>query len=74
MLDVGTFSWEDVFTDRQTRVDVSLTHRLTTRLRAFADIFNLTNAPTRLYLGETTRPFRQENYGRWATFGVRMLF
>jgi len=74
MLDVGTFSWEDVFTDRQTRVDVSLTHRLTTRLRAFADIFNLTNAPTRWYVGETTRPFRQENYGRWATFGVRMLF
>jgi len=74
MLGVGQFAWFDTFADRQTRLDLSFTRRLTTHLRAFADIFNVTNAPMRFYQGDIGHPMRQENYGRWATFGVRMNF
>lgn len=74
MTSVGGFAWEDLFMDHQTRLDLSFTRRLTTRLRAFAEIFNVTNAPARLYQGDSGHPVVQENYGRWATFGVRMTF
>jgi len=74
MTSVGAFAWEDGFIDHQTRLDLSFTRRLTTHLRAFADIFNVTNAPLRAYQGDSSHPMVQENYGRWATFGVRMAF
>jgi len=74
MTQVGSFAWFDVFTARRAQLDFSLSHRLTSRLRAFVDVFNVTDAATRMYLGDAGHPMRDEAYGRWATFGVRMMF
>jgi TonB-dependent receptor len=44
------------------------------RLSVFVDLFNLTNASTRMYQNDATHPLREESYGRWAVFGARFTF
>jgi hypothetical protein len=71
---VGESAAEDVYYDNHTQLDVSLSQRLTRRMRVFADFLNLTNAPLRYYLGVPNRPIQEEYYKWWATFGVKMNF
>lgn len=71
---VGETAAEDVYYDNHTQLDVSLSQRLTRRMRVYADFLNLTNAPLRYYLGVPTRPIQEEYYKWWAMFGVKMNF
>jgi len=74
MTQVGSLAWFDQFSAARTQLDCSVSRRLTSHLRAFVDLFNLTNASTRFYLDTPSQPMREEAYGRWATFGARMQF
>lgn len=71
---VGETAAEDTYYDNHTQLDVSLSQRLTRRMRVYADFLNLTNAPLRYYLGVPNRPIQEEYYKWWAMFGVKMNF
>ncbi len=71
---VGETAAEDVYYDNHTQLDVSLSQRLTRRVRVYADFLNLTNAPLRYYVGAPNRPIQEEYYRWWAMFGVKMNF
>jgi TonB-dependent receptor len=74
MMGVGSFAWNDTFAARRTQLDFSLSQRLTSHLRAFVDVFNLTNAAMRGYMGDASHLTSDQEYGRWASFGVRVIF
>jgi outer membrane receptor protein involved in Fe transport len=44
------------------------------RLRAFAELNNLTNERYLTYTGTRATPIESEYEGRWGTFGVRFEF
>src|SRR5262249_9532571 len=70
----GDFAWNDNFNAARTQLDTSLSYRLAARLTPFVDLFNLTDASTRMYQNDATHPVREESYGRWAVFGARLTF
>jgi TonB-dependent receptor len=70
----GNFAWYDLFNAGRTQLDTSLSYRVAARLSAFVDLFNLTDASTRMYQNDATHPVREESYGRWAVFGARFSF
>ena len=61
----------DIFIDKHTQFDVSLSQKLSKRFRIFAEFLNLTNEPFRRYEGTTDRPIQEEYYQWWATFGLK---
>jgi TonB-dependent receptor len=69
---VGAEASEDVYYDTHTQFDVNLSQQINRRARVYADFMNLTNAPLRYYIGETTRPIQEEYYKFWASFGVKL--
>ncbi|MAT39509.1 MAG: hypothetical protein CL946_07880 [Ectothiorhodospiraceae bacterium] len=68
---VGETEAEDVFYDDHLQLDVSLSQRITPQFTVFAEFLNLTNAPLRYYIGESSRPIQQEYYSWWSHFGVK---
>jgi TonB-dependent receptor len=69
--EVGGDAAGDVYYDTHTQLDVNLSQRIGKRIRVYADVLNLTNAPLRYYIGTTTRPIQQEYYRWWTQFGVK---
>lgn len=71
---VGAAAATDVYYDNHTQWDLSLSQQVLRRVRVFADVLNLTNAPLRYFEGTTNRPIQEEYYRWWASFGVKVNF
>ena len=71
---VGEDPAEDVYYDDHVQLDLSLSQRVTGKVRLFADLVNLTNEPLRYYVGVPDRPVQEEYYRWWASFGVKVNF
>jgi TonB-dependent receptor len=59
------------WTDNNFTVDASATINITSRIRAFAELNNLTNEPLRTYMGDKRRATMTEWYGRRGQAGIR---
>src|SRR5699024_919228 len=64
----------DRYYDSSTQLDLSLSQQLTSTIRVFADVINLTNEPLRYYRGVSTRPEQQEYYSWRGKLGVQLNF
>ncbi|WP_462319261.1 TonB-dependent receptor [Marinilabilia sp.] len=62
----------DRYYDERFQLDVSASQKLTSNIRIFAEVMNLTNAPLRYYNGVSSRPEQQEFYSWWGNFGVKL--
>jgi len=69
---VGGAAAEDVYYDNHTQLDLNVSQQLMKRIKVYADVLNLTNAPLRYYIGNTNRPIQQEYYRWWTQFGVKI--
>lgn len=59
------------WTDKNFTVDASATVSITSRIRTFVELNNLTNEPLRTYLGDKRRMSMTEWYGRRGQAGIR---
>lgn len=69
--EVGEIAEEDRYYDNRLQLDVTMSQRITSNIRVFADFLNLTNAPLRYYQYETSRPMQQEFYSWSSHFGFK---
>jgi outer membrane receptor protein involved in Fe transport len=74
LYEVGEGPIEDVYIDKHFQIDLSLSQRIASQWRLFAEIINLNNEPWRLYIGTPDRPVQEEYYSWWGTFGVKWDF
>jgi len=69
---IGTSEDKDTWVDGHFRLDASVAQRLGGGLLVYAQVANITNAPYRLYTGDTDHPCQIEYTGRvWET-GLRL--
>jgi TonB-dependent receptor len=74
LYEVGDDPIEDVYIDKHFQIDLSLSQRIASQWRLFAEIINLNNEPWRLYIGTPDRPVQEEYYSWWGTFGIKWDF
>lgn len=60
-----------IWTDKNFTLDASATVNLTSRIRAFVELNNLTDEPLRTYMGDKRRVTATEWYGRRGQAGIR---
>lgn len=65
---------ETEYFDRLTRFDVSATQRVTSSVRVFLEVNNLTNSLHQIYFGNRGVPHERKYYGRWVDVGARYNF
>jgi hypothetical protein len=65
---------EDVYYDNHVQLDLSLSQRVSRKIKIFADLVNLTNEPLRYYVGVPDRPIQEEYYRWWASVGIKVNF
>jgi hypothetical protein len=56
------------------QLDFSASQRITSKLRIFVELINLTDEPYRVYEGSSDRPVQEEYYSWWGTIGVKVNF
>lgn len=69
--EVGEEAAEDLWIDERSQLDLSLSQRLTSKMRLFLDVLNLTDEPFRAYEGSPDRPVQVEEYSWSATLGLK---
>lgn len=74
MFRIGETAELDRYTFKRAQFDMAFSQQLSRRLRAFAELNNLTNEPYLTYTGTRATPIESEYEGRWGTFGVRFEF
>jgi len=74
LFELGADADLDEYYDKNLRLDFTANFLLTDHLQLFADVFNLTNAPLRFYLGTPDRIKQQEFYSWWGRAGVKLAF
>ena len=62
----------DLFVDDHQQLDFSASQRVTSKLRIFLELINLTDEPYRVYEGSVDRPIQEEYYSWWGTIGVKV--
>ena len=72
ILEVGGEPASDLFVDDHQQLDFSASQRITSKLRIFLELINLTDEPYRVYEGSVDRPTQEEYYSWWGTIGVKV--
>jgi TonB-dependent receptor len=72
--EVGDTAAGDIYYDDHAQLDFAASQRITSGLRLFVELNNLTNEPLRYYEGVPDRPIQEEYYRWWGTFGVKWDF
>ncbi|MEM8964058.1 MAG: TonB-dependent receptor [Acidobacteriota bacterium] len=70
--EVGGDEASDIFIDERTQLDLSFSQQVTSKVRLYLDVLNLTDEPFRVYEGSEDRPIQEEYYSWWGTFGVKI--
>ncbi|MBO9640498.1 MAG: hypothetical protein J7576_20175, partial [Siphonobacter aquaeclarae] len=60
-----------IWTDKNFTIDASATYTVNKRLRAFVELNNLSNAPVKMFMGDSRRSTSVEWYGRKGQAGLR---
>lgn len=68
---IGGESFNDIFYDRQTFLDVNASYAFNKNLRVYFEANNLTNQPLRYYQGIRQRTFQEEMYNSRIGFGLK---
>jgi TonB-dependent receptor len=71
---IGGTSFNDIYYDKQTFVDVNASYAITPKWRIYAEANNLTNQPLRYYQGIQERTFQEEFYNARINLGVKFDF
>jgi len=71
IFEVGEFKNEDVYYDKNLRIDFSASQRITSYLQAYLQFVNLSNTPLRYYIGDTDKPIQREFYSWWMQLGLK---
>lgn len=74
LFELGADSDLDEYYDETLRLDFTANFFATKNLQIFTDLFNLTNAPLRFYLGTPDQIKQQEFYSWWGRAGVKLSF
>lgn len=74
MDEVGDDPADDIYFDRHSQLDLSLSQQIRPNARVFLEVLNLTNEPLRAYQGSRDRPVQQEYYSWWGHMGVKLDF
>lgn len=69
--EVGEEAEEDLWIDERSQLDLSLSQRLTSKMRLALDVLNLTDEPFRIYEGSPDRPVQVEEYSWSATLSLK---
>lgn len=69
--EIGSDSFYDRYYDGQFFLDFNASYAITTRLRLFAELNNLTNQPLRYYQGERSRTMQLEFYRSKGSAGLK---
>lgn len=72
--DATTPGASDVFYDKSTLLDFTISYAVNKNLSVFFNALNLTNQPLRFYESNTTRPIQQEYYDVQYETGVKFNF
>lgn len=68
---LGDSAEDDEFGRYRLQLDANMSLRITPRVRAFAQINNITNEPYIIYHGDMSRPLENEYEGVWGSMGLR---
>jgi TonB-dependent receptor len=71
---VGATALLDRIYDQHKQLDLTLSQKLTKKIRLYANGINLNNAKLRYYQGVPERVLQEETYRWWAEFGVKVNF
>jgi TonB-dependent receptor len=72
--EIGGSSFNDLFYDKQTFVDVNASYAITPKWRLYFEANNLTNQPLRYYQGISERTFQEEFYNVRINAGLKFDF
>jgi TonB-dependent receptor len=72
--EIGGDSFNDLFYDRQTFLDVNASYAFTPQWRIYAEANNLTNQPLRYYQGIRERTLQEEYYNARFNVGIKYDF
>lgn len=72
--EIGGNAFEDRYYDHQLFVDFNTSFAITSNLRFYADLSNITDQPLRYFQGVSERTQQLEYYGRRLTFGIKYDF
>ena len=74
LFEVADDAAEDIFLDANHQLDLTISQALTSNLRLFVNVLNLTDQPLRFYEGSPDRPIQEEYYSWWMSFGARVSY
>jgi TonB-dependent receptor len=69
--EVGETPEEDIYYDKNLRIDFNASQQITRNLQAYLQFVNLSDTPLRYYIGDTNRPIQREFYSWWTQLGLR---
>jgi TonB-dependent receptor len=72
--EVGGSSFNDIYYDKQTFVDVNASYAITPKWRVYFEANNLTNQPLRYYQGVSERTYQEEFYNARINAGIKFDF
>lgn len=69
--EVGGTKESDLFVKSRMQLDASGSISLTSRIRFFAELLNITNQPLEVYQGNKSQTIQREFYSFWSRFGIK---
>ena len=70
--EVGGTKESDLFVKSRMQLDASGSISLTSRIRFFAELLNITNQPLEVYQGNKSQTIQREFYSFWSRFGIKL--
>ena len=69
--EIGGVPEEDEYVASRAQLDFTASYTVTPKIRAFAEVMNVTNQPFERYIGSEDIVTQREYYGFWARLGVK---
>lgn len=69
--EVGGTKESDLFVKRRMQLDASGSISLSSRIKFFAELMNITNQPLEVYQGNKSQTIQREFYSFWSRFGIK---
>lgn len=69
--EVGGTKDADIYVKNRMQLDASGSYSITSRIRFFAELMNITNQPLEVYQGNKTQTIQREFYSFWSRFGIK---